>query len=240
VKRRSSYKLTFFDRHGPGGALRLKAAGQAIVVFGFSSLMFFVLGAAPDPGFGLGGWRLIVFTLVSSGTLSGIALFVSTRTAGLAGDAAERVYMGGNSTPYEDSFSQEESLVMQRDYAGALHLFEQRIKETPKYAKLLIAAADLYATHGENPKRACELYKEVQRLPDVAAGQDIYVSNKLADLYLGKLKEPGRALVEFRRLMSRYPDSVTAKHAKSAIDNLKPDLVQEPGAKPKEPESRVW
>src|SRR6185436_12772293 len=105
---------------------------------------------------------------------------------------------------------------------------------------VLVATADLYVKHGDNPQRAAQLYKEVQRLPDVPAGQDIYVSNKLADLYLGKLKEPGRALVEFRRLMHRYPGTVTEKHAKSAIDNLKPGLVKEPGEKPDEPESRVW
>ena len=55
-----------------------------------------------------------------------------------------------------------------------------------------IAAADLYATHGQNAKRAAELYREVQRIPKLMSGQDVYVSNKLVDLYLGPLKEPGR------------------------------------------------
>jgi hypothetical protein len=128
---------------------------------------------------------------------------------------------------------------MQRDYAGALNLYEQRILAAPADVRVLVAAADLYGTHGANPARAAELYRDVQRLPEVPPGQDVYVSNKLADLYLGPLKEPGRALVEFRRLIHRYPGGRTEKHARMALDNLKPDLVKEQDYKPdvvKEPD----
>jgi hypothetical protein len=76
--------------------------------------------------------------------------------------------------------------------------------------------------------RAAELYREVQRLPGLMSGQDVYVTNKLADLYLGPLEQPGRALVEFRRLADRYAGTKAAKHAKMAIANLKPDLVKNP------------
>ena len=226
MKRRSSYKLTFFDKHGPEGVLRLKALGSALPVLGFGLILFAVLGGAPSPGFGLTGWRFIAFTLVGAFTLFGGAMFVSLRAGSIAGEGAPHVYMGGSSPP-QDSFSVEQALVMQRDYAGALHLYEQRILVTPTDVRVLVAAADLYSTHGANAIRAAELYREVQKLPEVPSGQDIYVSNKLADLYLGPLKEPGRALVEFRRLISRYPGSVTEKHARMALANLKPDLVKE-------------
>jgi hypothetical protein len=59
------------------------------------------------------------------------------------------------------------------------------------------------------------------------SGHDIYVSNKLADLYLGPLKAPGKALVEFRRLIERYPGSSAARHAKSALAHLKSDVIQD-------------
>ena len=226
MKRRSSYKLTFFDKHGPEGALRLKALGSALPVLGYGLILFAVLGGAPSPGFGLTGLRFIAFTLVGALTLFFGTVFVSMRAGSIAGDGASHVYMGGASPP-EDSFSVEQSLVMQRDYAGALHMYEQRILITPTDVRVLVAAADLYGTHGANPMRAAELYREVQRLPEVPSGQDIYVSNKLADLYLGPLKVPGKALVEFRRLIHRYPGSVTEKHARMALANLKPDLVKE-------------
>jgi hypothetical protein len=223
MKRRSSYKVTFFDRHGPEGALRLQAAKNALIVFGFTTLMFGVLGSQK---LGLSGWRLIVFTLVSALTLSLAAAWVGLRMGQAAGDVAQHVYMGGASTPYEEQFSQEQALVMQRDYAGALALYEQRITMSPGEPRVRIAAADLYATLGENPVRAAELYREVQRIPEVKSGHDIYVSNKLADLYLGPLKAPGRALVEFRRLVHRYPGSTAAGHARAAIANLKPDVIK--------------
>jgi hypothetical protein len=143
---------------------------------------------------------------------------------------------GGSSTPYEEQFSQQQTLVMQSRYVEALELFEQQIAAMPGEPRVRAAAADLYATHGKDPKRAAVLYREVQRIPGLPPGQDIYVTNKLADLYLGPLKEPGRALVEFRKLASRYPNSVAAKNAQLAIANLKPQIVQ--GAQGAQPD--VW
>jgi hypothetical protein len=168
----------------------------------------------------------MLFTLVGAFTLSAAAWFVALKLGDAAGGVASHVYMGGKHTPYEEQFSQEQALVMQRDYAAALALYEQKITAAPLDPRVRIAAADLYGTHGANPRRAAELYREVQRIPDIVAGHDIYVSNKLADLYLGPLKEPGRALVEFRRIAHRYPGSTAAKHALAAIANLKPDLVR--------------
>jgi hypothetical protein len=234
VKRRSSYKLTFFDKHGPEGGNHLKALGQSLFVFGLALPMFGVLGGGDPPALGLTGWRLIVFTLGGSLTLGGLSLFVAVKGGSLAGQGASHVYMGGASAP-EDSFSVEQSLIMQRDYAGAAHLFEQRIIATPTDVRVLVAAADLYRTFAENPTRAAELYKSVQRLPEVASGHDVYVSNKLADLYLGPLKEPRRALVEFRRLIQRYPGSVTEKHARMALANLKTDVMKGDWDQPPEP-----
>ena len=138
--------------------------------------------------------------------------------------------------PYQEQFSQQQALVMRERYADALELFEQQIAQTPGEPRVRIAAADLYATHGKNASRAAELYREVQRMPNIQAGHEIYASNKLADLYLGPLKAPGKALVEFRRLASRYPNSVAAKNAQLAISNLKHQIVQ--GAEGPPPD--VW
>jgi len=113
-----------------------------------------------------------------------------------------------------------------------LALFEQKIAAAPAEPRVRMAAADLYMTHGANPGRAAELYREVQRLPQIRSGHDIYVSNKLADLYLGPLKVPGKALVEFRRLIERYPGTAAARHAQAALGNLKSDFIQSPAPHP--------
>lgn len=225
MKRPSSYKVTLFDRLGPAGAHRLRAAAVGLFVFPLCLLLFAFLGSQMLGFHGLG---LLGFTLVSASTLSGLAMYVGLRAGDAAGEVARIVTAGGSTTPYEEQFSQEQALVMQRDYAAALALYEQRIAANPTEPRARIAAADLYAAHGENPVRAAELYREVQRIPDLGSGLDIYVSNKLADLYLGPLKAPGRALVEFRRLIHRYPSSTAATHARAAIANLKPDVLKAP------------
>jgi hypothetical protein len=225
MKRRSSYKSTFFDRHGPDGEFRLKAIGYGVLVFGV------VTGASLLAGT-IGGMNMLRPVPLLVTLLAAVTLGYGTMRGGLgiidkAGDATRYFTAGGSSTPYEDQFSEEQSLVMKRDYATALALFEHRITMAPGEPRVRIAAADLYRTYGENPRRAADLYREVQRMPEVTMGNDVYVSNKLADLYLGPLKEPGKALVEFRRLIERYPGSTTASHAKLALANLKSDIMNE-------------
>ena len=215
MKARPSYKPTFMDRHGPDGALRIRAAAYALGVLGVI-LSVCIMRGAP-----------LFVTLVLCLSLPPLTLFGSLWLARGAGAAMRYVTAGGSSTPYEEQYSQEQALVMRRDYAAALELFEQRIAASPFDARVRIAAADLYMTHGQNPGRAAELYREVQRLPRVGTGHDVYASNRLADLYLGPLREPRRALVEFRRLIDRYPGSTAANHARLALANLKTDLVKD-------------
>jgi hypothetical protein len=207
------YKPTMLDRHGPDGALKLRAASYSLTVFGIATAACLLRGAP------------LMVTLLLPGTLAGLAYLGTMRIISAAGRAATYFTLGGSSTPYLDQYSQEQALVMQRDYAGALALYEQRITTSPADMRVRVAAAELYMTHGNNAARAAQLFREVQRTPGLPIGQDVYVSNKLADLYLGPLGEPKRALVEFRRLIERYPGSAAAKHARMALENLKSDLV---------------
>ena len=184
---------------------------------GLSLLMFGLAGTK----LGLSGLALMAFTLVGALTLSGAAILAAVKLGRGAGAMMRHVIEGGSSTPYEEQFSQEQALVMQRDYAAALALYEQRIAANPLEVRARIAAAELYASHGANHARAAELYREVQRVPGLGSGQDVYVSNRLADLYLGPLATPGRALVELRRLVDRYPGSAVAEHARAALATLK-------------------
>lgn len=220
----SGYKRTFFDRHGPDAGLRVKSFSYALMTLALV-ISAGMLAGAP-----------IELTLMLGVPLSLLAGYGSWYLGKAAGNVAEYVMAGGSSTPYEEQFSQQQALVMQSRYVEALELFEQQIAAMPGEPRVRVAAADLYATHGKDPKRAAVLYREVQRIPGLPPGQDIYVTNKLADLYLGPLKEPGRALVEFRKLASRYPNSVAAKNAQLAIANLKPQIVQ--GAQGAQPD--VW
>jgi hypothetical protein len=221
----SRYKPTLLDRLGPDGALVFRAMGRGAP----AALIGGILCALVGSRLGLEGLALIAFTLVGAFTLVAATGVVALRLGMVAGYVVNHALTGGSSTPYEDQFSHELSLVMQRDYAAALALFEQRIAADARDPRPRMAAADLYATHGQNPNRAADLYRQVQRMPNLAPGHDIYVANKLADLYLGALNLPGRALVEFGRIAQRYPGTAAAKHARSAIATLKTS-VHEPDA----------
>jgi hypothetical protein len=225
MKRRSSYKVTFLDRHGPAGMLYVKALWYGASVFALSGAMFYTLSSKLE----LTGLSALGFTVACASALGAASMFFGLRSGQAAGDAAQYLTAGGSSTPYEDQFSEEQARVMQRDYAGAAALFEHRIalnRDAPD-VRVLIAAADLYRTYAENPTRAADLYRQAQKLPALTPGQDVYVANKLADLYLGPLKQPGKALVEFRRLIERYPGSRTADQARMALTNVKQDLMAE-------------
>jgi hypothetical protein len=222
MNRRPSYKLTLLDRYGPDGAIIMRALGAASPAAVFGVLAFGLGGFK----LGLEGWALMAFTLVGGLTLVSAAALAAVKLGWAAGRAVHYLTAGGGSTPYEDQFSLEQSLVMRGEYDAALALFEQRIAADGRDPRPRMAAADLYASHGQNPGRAAELYRQVQQLPTIHPGHDLYVSNKLADLYLGPLNAPGRALVELRRIISRYPDSAAATHARAAIANLKADALK--------------
>jgi hypothetical protein len=224
---RQSYQVTFLDRHGPDGMHYVRAAMYAAPVFVLSGVLFSLLAYKLE----LTGFAAFGFVLAASSALAAASMYVGLRTGQAAGDAAKFFTAGGSSTPYEEQFSQEQALIMQRDYAGAAACFEQRITMQAKQPdpRAIIAGADVYREYKLDPARSAELYRMAQRLPTLTPGQEVYVANKLADLYLGPLKQPGKALVEFRRLIERYPNSRTADQARMALANVKRDFLEEQG-----------
>jgi hypothetical protein len=212
--RERPYRRTLFDRYGPDFGRVLFAAGWASL----GAVMFLPVALFHSPP----GWPLLVtiplFYIVGWAAITAIALVI-TRPAGAVAD----FYLAptGASTPYEEQFSQEEALVMQRRVPEALESFERRIAADPAGVRVRVKAADLYAGLGNNPQRAAELFRDVQRLPGLGSGDDLYVGNRLADLYMGPLDTPARALVELRRLLDRYPESRVAPHLRQAIAALK-------------------
>jgi hypothetical protein len=114
--------------------------------------------------------------------------------------------------------------------AGALEAYEKVIAEQPGRPAPRLRAAEHYARGGRDPRRAAELFREVRDLPDVTTRDAVYASSRLADLYDGPLGEPGRALVELRRIIERYPGTAVASHAREALPRLKARLAAERGA----------
>ena len=146
-----------------------------------------------------------------------------------AGAVAKAVTLpSGNSTPYEQTFSYQEAMVARGDVAGALTSYEAIIAEQPGAIAPRIRAAEHYARGNRNPARAAELFKEIRAAPAASARDVMYASSRLVDLYDGPLTDPGRALVELRRIIERFPDSPQAKHARVALPALKARLDAAP------------
>lgn len=81
----------------------------------------------------------------------------------------------------------------------------------------LRAEAELHASGSGDPKRAEELLQRIRRAPDATPSDELYASHRLIDLYVGPLQDPGRVLVELRRMADRFPDTVDGQGALAAL-----------------------
>jgi hypothetical protein len=213
----TEYKPTLFDRHGPAALDRVRALTYGAMVF---ALTLGVLSLE----LGLSRWTFF-WSLVAGASTAGVAILLSKA----AGGGWHAVAVSGASTPSEEQFSYQQSLVMRGKVDEALASYEELIAAHPDAIEPRIHAAELYGQERASARRAAELLREAQRVPSIAPGRDIYATNRLVDLLAGPLGEPGRALVELRRLIERYPTSTAAAHAREAIARIKRDLIADAG-----------
>ena len=140
-----------------------------------------------------------------------------------AHSAAEAVasfaFPSGRSTPYEASFSAHDARAAAGDVPGAIAAYEGTLREQPHNPVALRQAAELHARHGD-VVRAVELFVTLRRVGGTAE-YEMYASQRLADLHLGPLDDEGRALVELRRIVERFPGTAQASGARLAIQRLK-------------------
>lgn len=141
-----------------------------------------------------------------------------------AGLALRTLQPDGSTTPYAFDFSQIESHVVRGDFAAAAVLWTDAIAERPGDAEVRVRAGDFFAGPGADPAKAHALFREVQGLPSAPPERVLYVSQRLVDLYLGPLGDKGRAVVELRRIIDRWPNSAPARHGREALARLKAEL----------------
>ena len=212
------YKASWFDAAGADFPLRAKAAGYGVLVAGVVFGALSLLGGAPSFG-ALAGFALVALAL---GALSA---FAGAKLGDGAGAVAQSfIQPSGNSTPYEQTFSYQEAMIMRGDVDGALESYEAIIAAQPTLVAARLRAAEHYVKGNRNPKRAAELFRQVRDLPGVPLRDAVYSCSRLVDLYDGPLEEPGRAVVELRRIIELYPGSEMAKRARVALPDLKARL----------------
>jgi hypothetical protein len=213
MSERAEYELTLFDRHGPAALDYIRAWSYGAMVFGLTVAVFTVRA-----GF---KWWTIPVGLVAAAVTATLGLFIAHSVGG----TWKQLMFDGSSTPYTEQYSLQQSLVMQGKLDEALASFESVIKDNPAGIDARVRAAELYTREKQNHRRATELFRDAQRIPTISLGQDVYISHRLVDLYTGPPNEPGRALVELRRLIERYPGSAAAEQARNALAELKARYV---------------
>jgi hypothetical protein len=221
----NGYKTTLMDRVGPDIGYRMKAVGYGLMVFGTTTGAIFLILA--QGGSGSVSWVTIVGTLIGAAVVGGLVTFMGLSFAKGSGAVMKAFTLpSGNSTPYEEQFSYQEAMIARGDMDGALESFEAIISERPDAVAPRLRAAEHYAARRRNPARAAELFVEARKIPGISTRDMIYATSRLIDLYDGPLDDPGRALVEMRRVIEQYPDSRVAAHAREALPTLKARLNQ--------------
>ena len=216
-----AYKLTLLDRMGPEGALVMRARVVSVLTF---VITFPLMSAAAQLRTATAAHPLLA-GLVGASLAAALVHFMLSSLPAAAGAAALAVtFPKGDTTPYEEQFSLEESFAARGDIPAALAAFEAIIAERPGAAAPRMRAAELYAGRGNDPRRAAELFREIRAIPDVSGRDALYACSRLVDLYDGVLNDPGRALVELRRIIELYPGTPAARFARDALPRLKARL----------------
>ncbi|HTR79451.1 MAG TPA: hypothetical protein VMH39_15140 [Gemmatimonadaceae bacterium] len=212
------YRRTVFDRHGPDVAIVIRAAAYGAAIACTMFVLF--LREAYQIGLTTVGVRVVwsaACAMICGGAVTGTALFLSR-----GAEAGWKTMMAhGSNTPYVDSSSRQDALIMQGKVPEALALFERAMAAAPDRIDLRLRAAEAYAREAHDPVRAAELFRAAQRAPGVSMGDDIYATNRLVDLLAGPLAQRGQALAELRRLIDRYPASQGAANARAALAAMK-------------------
>jgi len=215
------YQPTLFERYGPDAGNIIRAAGYGMMGFGLTFPMFCLVSRKLELGM-LATFSLVMFGSLAAGLCVG---FLGAFVGSAAGNTWKRLAVDGTSTPYKERYSYQQSLVMQGRSADALESFEAVIAEKPAEVDARMRAAELYVREQRNFARAGQLFREIQRIPSASVGDEVYATNRLVDLLNGPLEDTGRALVELRRLIERYPRSAAAHHARAALVKLKAERV---------------
>jgi hypothetical protein len=221
VPMRGDYKRTRLDRLGPDGALHIHTWGWAAFVaapFVFGGVLILLK-------FGWDGYWQQALAAVFLGVVFAVGVLTLPMWLSRgAGNVMGTALMGANRGRGEDTFSIEESLVMRGLIPEAVERFDARIAQEPEFVGLLMRAAELHAREANDPRRAAELFRRVQSHARATPAESIQASNRLADLYLGPLHDPGRALVELRRIAVQHPETRAAKHALEGIRTIRAQL----------------
>jgi hypothetical protein len=117
-------------------------------------------------------------------------------------------------------YSGIETLVARGHYQAAAEEYAERARNHSERVEATLRRAALLAGHLEEPETAA-VELDSLRAHRLSPRDDFRVGLALIDLYEHRLADPGRAMVELRRLIDCYPTASGARRLKAALGTLK-------------------
>ena len=154
--------------------------------------------------------------------LGGIAWGINYALLSTGERFATQVYApSGGTNPYTPTFSHIDALEIRGDLDGAAAAWKESCAEYPGNALAWVKAGDFHLRSRQDPAAALQHYRHVRDMPEANPQLIRYASQKLVDIYLGPLADEGRAMVELRRLIDRFPGTHESDEARAALARLK-------------------
>jgi thioredoxin-like negative regulator of GroEL len=170
--------------------------------------------------FGARGLPLVLFVIVSMFVAGYTVLRITTVVPeGMAQAFLHLIWPNGSSTPYEPSYSREQALAARGDEAGALQAYEAAMRLRPMDPEPRFQAAEMLLK-SSTPERAARYFAQGRRLSPDDRARELYATQRLIDLYWGKLQDHPRARAELRQLITRFPGTREAAAAQNLLDSL--------------------
>jgi hypothetical protein len=168
--------------------------------------------------------------LLLVGSFWAIYGFVVGLTSGILEPAIEGVFRLMSDVGLVRSgggFSAVETLVVRGQFAAASEAYRERAQHPADRVEATVRRAALLAGPLSQPETAL-VELEALRHSRLSAADDLRVGAALVELYERRLGDPGRAMVELRRLIDRHPGDRSVRHLRRALTELKAEHLEAP------------
>ena len=118
------------------------------------------------------------------------------------------------------AFSGIEALVAEGEYGQAAERYAE-VSRSGGSLEAALRRATLLAGPLQQPEEAAAELESLRDHRPLADHDDIRVGLLLADLHEHQLGDPGRAMVELRRLLDRYPTAAGVRRIRSTLAKLR-------------------
>ena len=117
-------------------------------------------------------------------------------------------------------FSAIEALAVREDFTSAAEAYRQRAERPADRVEATVRRAALLGGPLQQPETA-RIELEALRTGKLTPAEDLRVGVALVDLYERRLRDPGRAMAELRRLIDLHPGHAAVRRLRRALADLK-------------------